>query len=256
MNFLANKNNHPRDERISFVESTHIYTIDDHDSSYTSVTTFVHQQFEEFNSDKIIDAMMKSPKWPKNQYYGLSKEEIKNRWKQNGKEAALLGTKLHYDIECYYNNCPKPNDTLEYGYFQNFLKRFGHLKPYRTEWMVFDEELKLSGSIDMVFEDDNGDLLIYDWKRCKEIKTTGFNKFSHNKLLEHLPDSNYWHYCLQLNIYKAILEKNYNKKVVGLFLVCLHPNNKNNNYLRMQVTDLNNEVSQLFQERKKLLQNT
>ena len=75
-------------------------------------------------------------------------------------------------------------------------------------------------------------------------------------MLNHLPDSNYWHYCLQLNIYKAILEKNYNKKVSGLYLVCLHPENINKNFMRIQVTDLSTEVNNLFEERKKQIQNT
>ena len=50
-------------------------------------------------------------------------------------------------------------------------------KDNHTEWTVFHEDLKLAGStIDVVFENENGDLLIliYDWKRCKEVvKTSG-----------------------------------------------------------------------------------
>ena len=47
-------------------------------------------------------------------------------------------------------------------------------KDNHTEWTVFHEDLKLAGStIDVVFENENGDLLllilIYDWKRCKEV---------------------------------------------------------------------------------------
>jgi hypothetical protein len=66
--------------------------------------------------------------------------------------ASTAGTKMHYDIECYFNGMDVKNDSIEYSYFQNFLKDFPELKPYRTEWMVYYEELKLSGSIDMIFE--------------------------------------------------------------------------------------------------------
>ena len=48
---------------------------------------------------------------------------------------------------------------------------------------------------------------------------------THN--VDYIPDTNYWHYCLQLNVYKAILEEKYGKKVTELYLVCLHPNNYN-----------------------------
>ena len=36
--------------------------------------------------------------------------------------------------------------------------------------MIFHEELMLSGSIDMIYENPDGTLQIYDWKRCKEIE--------------------------------------------------------------------------------------
>jgi ATP-dependent exoDNAse (exonuclease V) beta subunit len=255
LTYLAKLNPHERDERITFDEPTHTYTIDG-DSNYTSVTTWNHSHFEHFDADKIIYNMMKSSNWTKSKYYGKTPDEIKKMWDNNRDQAASAGTKMHYDIECYYNECSNENDSIEYSYFRNFLLRFPDLKPYRTEMTVFHEELKLAGSIDMIFENPDGTLLIYDWKRCREIvKTSGFNKFSTNEVISHLPDTNYWHYCLQLNTYKAILESKYDKKVVGLYLVCLHPENKNNNFQRIEVIDLQKEVKDLFEQRKKKLDN-
>ena len=141
--------------------------------------------------------------------------------------------------------------SIEYQYFNNFLAAYPDLKPYRTEWTIFHEELMLAGSIDMIFKDDDGNLLIYDWKRCKEIvKTNAFGKWGNKECIEHLPDTNYWHYCLQLNTYKKILEEKYGEKVTELYLVCLHPENKNKNYQRIKVVDLQEEVSALFEWRK------
>ena len=94
---------------------------------------------------------------------------------------------------------------------------FPELKPYRTEGCVYYEELKLSGSIDMIFENPDGTLQIYDWKRCKEISyDSSFGKFAKTPCISHLPDTNFWHYSLQLNVYRAILELKYGKKVTGL----------------------------------------
>lgn len=251
---LKEKNPHPRDDRILFDEPTHTYTIDG-DSNYMSVTTFNHKLFEEFDADKIIANMRKSRNWVNSKYYGQTDVEIKALWDANRDNAAQAGTKMHYDIECYYNECPNENDSIEYQYFMNFRDAFPELKAYRTEWTVFHEELKLAGSIDMVFENEQGDLLIYDWKRSKEIvKTSTWNKFSNNETISHIPDTNYWHYCLQLNTYKAILEAKYDKKVVGLYLVCLHPDNKNNNFQRIKVVDLQDEVKDLFDYRLKSLE--
>ena len=102
----------------------------------------------------------------------------------------------------------------------------------------------------MIFENDDGTLQIYDWKRSKEItKSNSWNKYSTTECLNHLPDTNYWHYSLQLNIYKYILEKKYNKKVTGLYLVCLHPDNKGKNFIRIKASNLDNEVNELFELR-------
>ena len=69
--FLARKNPHPRDSRITFDEGPHIYTIDG-DSGFTSVTTWNHSHFEEFDADKIITRMMSSRNWKNSKYFGKS----------------------------------------------------------------------------------------------------------------------------------------------------------------------------------------
>jgi hypothetical protein len=91
-------------------------------------------------------------------------------------------------------------------------------------------------------------LVIYDWKRCREItKTNSANKFATHPSIEHLPDTNYWHYALQLNIYKYILQAKYDKIVTDLYLVVLHPEAPT--YKCIKLPDLQAEVSELFQER-------
>ena len=264
--YLQEKHPHPRDEYISFDEGPHIYTIttfnDDgfphYDSTYTSVTTWNHSHFQHFDADAIIDKMMRSSKWSKNKYYGMTPDQIKAQWDANRDEAAKAGTLIHYDIECFYNNVDVSNDSIEYKYFQSFEEErtkpggFGEtLKPYRTEWMVYDEDLRLSGSVDMIYEAPDGTLQIYDWKRSKEIKKVNPWQSSHRECINHLPDSNYWHYALQLNTYKAILERKYGKKVTDLFLVCLHPDNKNKSFQRIRVPILSQEIGDLFEMRLK-----
>jgi len=116
--------------------------------------------------------------------------------------------------------------------------------------MVFYEELRLSGSIDMIFENPDGTLQIYDWKRCKDIvNESGFGKYSKTACINHLPDTNFWHYALQLNMYKVILEHKYGKQVTGLYLVCLHPDNAYKSYERIQVPVLEKEMKDLLELR-------
>lgn len=231
--FLAKTNCHPRDKNISFQEEGHIYKIDGIDTPPISVTTLIHNFFPHFDADEVIDKMMRSKNWPQSKYFGKTKESIKEEWKKSGEEASNLGTKMHADIERYINNeeVKEPN-IIEHKYFTNFWNDFKKVNPgfvaYRTEWTVYDEDKKLAGSIDCVLTNDKGELVILDWKRSKEIKIDnkyekGLGPFSK---IDHC---NYWHYTLQLNIYRHILEKRYDKKVIGMYIIVLHPDN--NNYI-------------------------
>ena len=246
MDYLAELNPHERDSHISFEEGPHIYTIDG-DSDFMSVTKWNHSHFPHFNAKKIINKMMSSPKWPQNKYFGMTQQQIKQQWSDNGRVASEAGTKMHYDIECFYNNMEVNNDSVEYKYFKNFLLLHNDFKPYRTEWMIWDKELKFAGSIDMTFQREDGTIDIYDWKRCKEIKKTNSWESATTECINYLPNSNFWHYSLQLNTYKALLEKNYGVKVGDLYLVCLHPNKKN--YIKIKCADLTEEVKALFELR-------
>ena len=163
---------------------------------------------------------------------------------------------MHYDIECYYNELDVINNSTEFNYFRNFVKDFPELTPYRTEWMVYYEEYKISGSIDMIFENPDGTLQIYDWKRCKEIEhESNFNKYALTPCISHLPDTKFWHYTLQLNTYRMILEQKYDKKVTDLYLVCLHPENVYKTYELIKVPFIDKEIADLMNYRMEILQN-
>jgi ATP-dependent exoDNAse (exonuclease V) beta subunit len=251
--FLANKNPHPRDASISFEEGPHIYTVMGERGTYTSVTTWNHKHFPKFDQDAILDSIMNNKKKndPTYKYYNMTRQDILASWCKNRDTAANSGTDMHYDIECFYNEQEVKNDSIEYQYFQEFVRDFPELKAYRTEWMVYYEELKMSGSIDMIFENPDGTLQIYDWKRCQEIvHENAWGKTAITPCIGHLPDTNFWHYTLQLNIYKKILEDKYDKKVTDLYLVCLHPNNWNKTYQRIQVPIIEREIVDLFALRK------
>ena len=108
----------------------------------------------------------------------------------------------------------------------------------------------------MVYENPDGTLMIYDWKRSKNIsRINTYNKYAITECISHLPDSNFWHYALQLNTYKAIIEAKYNKKVTDLYLVRLHPDAEEKTYELLKVPDLNNYIQELFELRKIELKN-
>ena len=275
---LSRRNSHPRDSDIQFFEEDHKYIIlSEPDVKYTSVTTWNHSHFPKFEADSIIDNMMKSKGWKEgHKYWGLTQEQIKGQWNTNKDAVAGAGTDLHFEIECFNNNnrlssgytnkelyeiyqidnnLTHDSKAIEWRYFINFVRDIPDLKPFRTEWTVYHDDVKISGSIDMIYENPDGTLSIYDWKRAKLItRINNFNKFALPPQICHLPDSNFWHYALQLNTYKAIIEQKYNKVVKDLFLVRLHPDAEEKNYELIQLPDLSREIKDLFMERKNNLQ--
>ena len=271
-NILSVRNAHTRDKHIQFFEEDHKYIIDlEPDVKYTSVTTWIHEHFEKFDSDKIIAKMMSGSGWKKgHKYWGMTPEQIKTQWNANKDVVSGAGTELHFDIECFNNDnrftfhytnkelvenylseqLQLSELPLEWQYFINFIKDYSHLKPYRTEWTVFNEDIKISGSIDMVYENPDGTLSIYDWKRSKNItRINTFNKFALPPCICHLPDSNFWHYALQLNVYKYIIETKYDKIVKEIYLVRLHPDAEEKNYELIQLPILTTEINDLIEER-------
>jgi hypothetical protein len=259
---LAVTNAHPRDARIEFDEPTHTYTIDGSKEGWVSCTGFIHGFFEEFDADAVIAKMMRSKKWPESKYYGKTAAEIKAEWDKNRDEAAEAGTRMHLDIEHYYNADPVgnlaaddwvPNPGPEWDYFQAYERKWRVPKgfeAFRTEWLVFKEDIKLAGSIDMVYAKPDGTLAIYDWKRAKEMKYE--NAWQQGKSpLNHLPDTNYWHYSIQLNIYRTILEELYGATVSELALVVLHPNNRS--FQIIKVHRMEEEVEAMFAVRRQVV---
>jgi len=76
-------------------------------------------------------------------------------------------------------------------------------------------------------------------------------KYALTECISHVPDTNFWHYALQLNTYKTILEQKYGKKVTKLALVCLHPSKANFEVIPVPV--LTSEMEALFALRREQL---
>ena len=269
--FLKEQNTHPRDDNLVFYERGHKYQIlTDAKSNYTSVTSWLHALFPKFDAELVINKMKKGKNWnPENKYWGKSNQEIKNEWNTSGKEACRLGTLLHSYIEDFMNTEMDQQEytqkdildhththnkvhysKIEWSFYEKFVNDFPDLVPFRTEWMIYDEKLKMAGSIDMVYKNADGSVSIYDWKRCKDIiYDSEWNDMASNKNIRHLPNTNFWHYSLQLNMYKWILETNYNLVVKDLFLVRLHPDNPEKTYELHNVSILTHEIELLVEER-------
>ena len=249
---LATENAHERDIRIQLEPTHHRYYVDG-GTGYLSVTSWNKRHFAPFDSRAVIARMRAGKNWAESEYYGLGDAEIQRIWRERGRLASEKGTALHDQIENYFNGWKIGDipDSQEYRYFKDFWQaNKGFLVPYRTEWLVFDESIRVAGAIDMVFKDRDGHFHIYDWKRTKPIsRTTPYGCFATPEYLKHIPDTNFWHYALQLNVYKAILEKNYGITIRSMHLVRLHPDAAS--YEDIDVPELPTEVAALWASREK-----
>lgn len=294
---LSEINAHPRDAFVSFEEEHHLYTIEGVPEHPISVTTLIHKFFPKFDADKIIEGMMKKSTWKTSEYYGMTPEEIKKQWEDNGKLQSGLGTEMHKAIEDYINDEALPKKlepivvpsveqcnataectadvkiptvgeqttwvlpevpsmaihTKEFGFFLNFWRdlsiNYPGFRPYRTEWTVYDIEKFISGNIDLVLINENGDLFVCDWKRSKGIDMEAFKckngaKKTGSGVFSHLDHCNYQHYSIQLNIYRHLIELHYGKKVVGMNIIVFHPNN--DEYIIIDVRRMDKEMTDIW----------
>lgn len=254
VNLLETKNPHPFDADITFREKDHKYWINGDSTNIISSTSYIHGFFEKFDAEKIIGFILRGRKWscdPSYKYYMKSKQEILDEWEQNRDRAAADGTKLHADIEYHFNGLDNmiENDSYEYRIlFQQFKDDHPNLRMYRTEQMIFSKVLRITGSIDGVSINSDGTINLIDWKRSKQIKFKSYGGKNGIEPFDHMPDCNYTHYALQLNLYRAILETFYGHIVRETYLIVLHPDQKK--YIKIIVPRLETEAHLLFEFRR------
>ena len=247
------KNKHINDSRITFDSRKHEYFVDGKSIKY-SVTGLIEKFFPKFDAEywsnkKAIERIQTEDGKLTQENISVVKKEILLEWENNRKDAADKGTILHEKIENFYNNIEDTIDAPEFTYFKQFIGKYPQLKPYKTEWRIFDESLSLAGSIDMVYEKDNGELFLFDWKRStKIVNGAGYlieSDFNYGfEELSHIADNSFNRYSLQLNLYKYIIESNYGKKISSMNLLILHPHY--HTFFHLQVPILENETKFLI----------
>ncbi|MBO5615174.1 MAG: hypothetical protein J5932_03500 [Prevotella sp.] len=244
LNHFNERNKHYRDAFLNFEEKTHKYIADG--LILQSVTNFVEGCFPKFDAElhaRPVAARM-----------GLSTKEVISMWEQKGLESRTLGTAMHQKIEKYLKGESYTDDDT-FRLFRIFADRTP-LNPYRTEWAIFDFDHKIAGTIDYV-DCQSGKYTIYDWKRSDKIIVNGMpmktSKYQEKGLppIEHLDNCTYWHYALQLSLYKFILERNYDIKVDALRLGIFHPTYEKPYVLNMPYLD--DEIRQLMNLRSEVL---
>jgi len=263
---LEKKNPHVRDKHIAFEDASHKYYIKGSTERYVSVSGLAHDYFQRFDAPVVASRMIARHDFTHNEKYSkyqqylgdATREEtvqmICKSWEENAHIAATLGTDLHRFIELGYNDMPTENkekhpERMYVLEFKQKMEKLGYT-PYRTEFKLWDEDHKVAGMIDMLFyHEETGKFEIFDWKRSKEIKMSGFRKGTGP--CAQLQDCNYIHYTLQLNSYRWLLEKNYGIMVDKMVIVVFHPSN--DSYVEFELADMQDIIEDILAIRKKML---
>ena len=235
--WLATLNPFERDKRIVFDEKAHCYYIDG--VRYpTSVSGIVHDCFPCFDAAGTIDKYYESWRNNKENKYSalirylsgvlgfddeLIKAEIATLWSSSGRAASSAGTHTHLQIELSLNDLTHDDTSAEHGQYMAWRATKDGWTPFRTEWSVFDDETLVCGQIDSVWRDQDGAYRMVDWKRCAELKTTGFRGECGFPPFSDLPSTNWGHYVVQQNLYAWMLLKNYGIECASLALLQVHP---------------------------------
>ena len=186
------------------------------DLEFISATTFISQFFEKFEAEKIAQKLVsRSPK-----YMGMTVDEVLAMWK----ESANHGTIVHEELEEHIlNKSPLTEPKAIEG--MNWLKKYklkGNFEVY-PEVIIFSEELKISGTVDLLLFDKNiNQYIIMDWKTSKKIDTKSYkNKMGILPASSNIEDTKFNHYALQLSLYRYLLEEYYNLKISQHLIVHL-----------------------------------
>jgi hypothetical protein len=246
--------------KITFVESSHKYFIDDKPASELSVTRTIKQFKKQFELEKMASRVAAKT--------GATVTQIKEEWERNREYSATLGTILHKYIECFYTNQvfdiknlnitslsfdekTKLREALPIliNQFHNFHQENSHLLPIKNELILGDlNDTRICGTVDMLaFNSETNEIEILDFKTNKKMqKFTTFGNLLYP--FDKLTEGEINEYSIQLNTYKYFLESYTNLKVKKLKIVWF--NLQNSQYQVFELENLQEEIKLMINKIK------
>lgn len=237
------------EERVSLNHESHVYTHMD-GRIFTSVSKVLGTIKEKFDENgQITYATAKSR--------GVSREQVQAEWAGKGKEATDHGTNIHEALE-RYEKTAKINAQDEHLRPMLMAVNAEYKDYYRvhSEMALYDEEYEIAGTSDHVLETTrhkNSIIDIDDYKTniSKGIYYTNPYKKYLLRPFNHVMESNYYLYSLQVSSYAFMVEKLTGRKIGRLSIVFISPNNPLA-YKRIPCAYLKNDVKILFDYHKEL----
>jgi hypothetical protein len=182
---------------------------------FISCTTLVSQFFREFDAYKIALKLTSFH----TKYNHMDPEELVEEWNK----ARDDGTRAHKEIEEYLINGKKPGLKKSKTGVKWLKNNIGSASKVYPELIVYSEDLGIAGTVDLlIYNPATNCYDMFDWKTNKSIEMNSYGGQKGTKpATVHLPDCNFYHYSLQLSIYKYLLENYHNIKIGELTILNL-----------------------------------
>tara|TARA_Y100000294_G_scaffold171636_1_gene185352 strand:- start:966 stop:1676 length:711 start_codon:yes stop_codon:yes gene_type:complete len=204
---------------IKLVDPGHRYVLGSNKKiNFQSVTEIVDEQFEPFDKVRIATKLVKIF----HKYREYTVESLIDEWDSKRDR----GSYIHKELENYIEKGIQPDSSrgsIGAEWFDNNIADYGD--KIFTEIIVFDEKLKIAGTIDLlVFDSKKNNCYLFDWKTNEKIDYEGYRgQTGITSASYDLDDCRYSKYSLQTSLYKYILEKRFNIILKDTYLIHLTP---------------------------------
>ena len=212
-----------QDKSVVFNSENHTYL--KNGKYLTSVTSLIAKFKNEFDSDY----------WSKKTALrdNKSQEQVLKEWSDKAKKSCEIGTAIHKIFEDYVDKkYSVVNENLTFDFLElenSYYEDFTHKKntairfiqdffikerliPMFTEYIVYNNFI--AGQVDCICKNKQGEIFIIDFKTNDKIETNSYGK-NLKGYLKDIPDASFYHYSLQLSIYKKLFKE----EVKGLYLI-------------------------------------
>jgi hypothetical protein len=260
--------------RVALDEAEHLYTVRNWTASFFGIpwdapptsrhivsgTGLNKKYFEEFDPDECLDKWYDKWQLPGGnvKYRGKSREQIKEEWTQNGRNASGLGTAMHLNNELFYTEDKLPDNvqTEEWVQFLKFVKEvLPKEKMLVPEMKLFAPEYRLCGCADIIAVGDTpGGVKLLDYKRskhtCRPNEHVFGRRFGYGPCRE-VKANSHGKYTVQLNLYRVLLQRYYGVTVESMHLVRMYPGLPT--YDLIEVPIIEDVIVQMLEERRREL---
>lgn len=233
------------ENKLIFDPKNHEYKYND--QILDSVNYVISHYQEPFDGQKIAKIVARRD--------GKSVKSVFGEWKRIREE----GTEIHNLCEDLLNNKEISCDEkyipklLAAKQFVEYNIKDNDLKNLRTEMQLYNLHYGIAGTADVVLLDGkNKRICVYDWKTNTKIDTESYNNKRLYNPINHLIDSKYTKYSLQLSMYAYMLNELYKDYTIQE-LAFVHV--KNDGYVKYNSPFMKHEVTSILEDYKKRVKN-